>query len=111
MKVVHWELRKKFEFDHTNKWYMLNPESILKNDTQKPLKNFEIKTYHLIPATRPDLVIFNKRKETCQMVDFAVPAKHRLKLKEDEKINRYLDLAREQTKTMEHERDSDFNCN
>ena len=31
--VIHWELCKKFEFDHTNKWYMHNPESALKNDS------------------------------------------------------------------------------
>ena len=24
-KVVHWEMCKKLEFDHTNKWYMHNP--------------------------------------------------------------------------------------
>ena len=32
-KVIHWELWSKFEFDHTNKWYMHNPESILANET------------------------------------------------------------------------------
>ena len=29
-EVVHWELWKKLEFNHTDKWYMLNPESVLK---------------------------------------------------------------------------------
>ena len=24
-KVIHWEMCKKFKFDHTNKWYMHNP--------------------------------------------------------------------------------------
>ena len=36
-KVIHWELRKKFTFDHTNKWYMHNPESVLENETHKIL--------------------------------------------------------------------------
>ena len=31
-KVVHWEMCKKFKFDHTNKWYMHNPASVLKTD-------------------------------------------------------------------------------
>ena len=30
-KVIHWELSKNLKFDHTNKWYMHNPESVLKN--------------------------------------------------------------------------------
>ena len=32
------------------------------------------------------------------MMDFTVPADHRVKLKESEKRNKYLDLAREQKK-------------
>ena len=36
-KVIHWELGKKFKFDHTNKWYMYNPESALENVTHKLL--------------------------------------------------------------------------
>ncbi len=36
-------------------------------------------------------------------MDFAVPADHRIKLKECKKKDKYLDLARELTKTVEHE--------
>ena len=38
-------------------------------------------------------------------MDFAVPANHKIKLKECEKKDTYLDLARELKKTMEHEGD------
>ena len=31
----------------------------------------------------------------CQLVDFSVPADHRIRIKESEKIEKYLDLARE----------------
>ena len=34
-------------------------------------------------------------RRTCCQVDFAVPADHRVKIKEGEKIDKYLDLARE----------------
>ena len=50
---------------------------------------------HLISARRPDLVWVNKKKRTCQIVDFAVSADHRVKLKESEKRDKYIDLARE----------------
>ena len=36
-----------------------------------------------------------KKKRTCKIVDFAVPADHRIKLKECEKKVKYLDFARE----------------
>ena len=63
------------------------------NNTHKLQWNFNIQTDHLIPARRPDLIIINKKKRTCKIVDFAVPTDHRVKLKESEKKDKYLDLA------------------
>ena len=97
-KVIHWEMCKKFKFDHTNKWYMHNPAPVLENDTHELLWDFDIHMDHLISARRPDLIIINKkkkRKKICKIVDFAVPADYRIKLKECEKKDKYLDLARE----------------
>ena len=37
----------------------------------------------------------NQQKKICKTADFAVPADHRIKLKECEKRDKYLDLARE----------------
>ena len=56
-KAIHWELCKEMKFDHTNKWYIHNPESILANETHKFLWGFEKQIDHLIWAKRPDLVI------------------------------------------------------
>ena len=36
-KGIHWELCKKFKFDHANKWYTHNPEPVQENDTHKLL--------------------------------------------------------------------------
>ena len=46
-----------------------------------------------------------KKKKIYKVVDFAFPADYRIKLKECEKRDKYLDLARELKKTMEHEGD------
>ena len=62
-KVIHWELCKKFKFDHTKKWYMYNTKSVLKNEMHKLLWDFEIQTYHLISSRRPDFIIINKKRE------------------------------------------------
>ena len=40
-------------------------------------------------------MIINNKKRTYKTVDFVVTADHRIKLKESEKKNKYLDLARE----------------
>ena len=49
--------------------------------THKLLWDFDITTDHLISARRPDFIIIKKRKRTCKIMDFAVPADHRVKLK------------------------------
>ena len=91
-KVIYWEMCKKFKFDHANKKYTHNPAPVLENDTHKLLWDFNIQTDHLISARRPDLIIINnkkkkkkKKKKIGKIVDFAVPADHRIKLKECEK--------------------------
>ena len=73
---------------------MHNPESVRENEMDKLLWNLEIQTNHLISTRRPDLVIRTK-KRTCRLVNFAVLADHRVKLKESEKSNKYLNLTRE----------------
>ena len=80
---------------------MHNPASVLENDKRKLLWDFDIETDHLISARRSDLIIINNnnnnnnnnnKKESeraCKIVDFAVPADYRIKLKEYEKKDKY----------------------
>ena len=74
---------------------MHNPASVPENEAHKLLRDFDIQTDHLILARQPDLIINNKKMRTCKIVNFAVPADHRVKLKENEKKDKYLDLVRE----------------
>ena len=85
-----------------NKWYMHKPESVLENETYKLLWDFKKQRDHLINARQPTLVIApakkkkkKEKKRTCQIVNFAVLADQRVKLKEREKRDKYLDLSRE----------------
>ena len=100
-KVIHWEMRKKFKFDHTNKWYMHNPASLLENVTHKFRWDYDIQTDHLISTRRLDLIIINQKKKkkkkgrTWKIVDFADMADHRIKLEEGEKNDKYFNFARE----------------
>ena len=62
-KVICWELCQKLKFDHVNKWYMHNLDSVKEKETLKLFWDFEIQTDHLISARRPDLLIINKQKK------------------------------------------------
>ena len=68
-------------------------ESFLENDTHKHVWDFDVRTDHFILARRPDLFNNQQKKKTCQFVYFVVPADHRIKLKENEKRNKDMDLA------------------
>ena len=56
------------------------------------------------------IIINQQRKRTCRILDFAVPVDHRVKLKECEKRDKYLDIARELKKKVKHESDDYTNC-
>ena len=74
---------------------MHNSAAVLENDTHKLLWDFDRQTDHITTARLPDLIIINnKKKRTCKIVDLAVPADHRIKLKEREMKDEYLDLSR-----------------
>ena len=62
-KVIPWEMCKKLKFDHTNKWYLHNPASVLENDTHELLWDLNIQTDHLIWARRLDFILINKKKK------------------------------------------------
>ena len=69
---------------------MNNKESILENVTPTPMGFSDTnRSPNLDQTTRPH----NNQQidRTCSIVDFAVPADHRMKLKENEKRDKYLD--------------------
>ena len=74
---------------------MPNPESVQEKKTHKLLWNLDIQTDPLISTRQPDFIIINKKERTCKIVNFAVRADRRVKLKECEKRDKYFNLARE----------------
>ena len=50
---------------------------------------------HEIYGRRPDVIVVQKDKNLCQIIDFACPYDGRVDTKELEKIEQYQDLAQE----------------
>ena len=71
---------------------MHNSEVVLENETHKLLWDFDLQTDHLISFRRSHLIIINKQKRTCRIVDFAIPVDNRVKLKESEMKDKFLEL-------------------
>ena len=51
---------------------MLKTESLREHETHEILWDFEIKTDHLIPARRTDMVSMNNEKITCHLAHFTI---------------------------------------
>ena len=75
--MIIWELCKRLKFDHTIKWYIHKPESVLENETHGILWDFEIQIDHPIRARRPDVDLINKdekkQQKNLSTSGFAVP--------------------------------------
>ena len=93
-KIVHLKLARKCNFEAGDKWYEHEPESVLKNEDYKILRDFSIQTDHVMEAWRPDLVVVDKKERSCKIIDFAVPGDSRIEEKKD-KIEKYQELGRE----------------
>ena len=94
VKIVHWKLARKCNFEAGDKWYEHEPESVLENEDYKILWDFSLQTDHVIEARRPDLVVVDKEGSR-KIIDFAVPRGSRIEEKEKDKIEKYQDLGRE----------------
>ena len=94
LKIVHWKLARKCNFEARDKWYEHEPESVLENEDYKILWDFSIQTDHIIEARRPNLVVVDKER-SCKIIDFAIPGVSRIEEKEQDKIEKYQDLGRE----------------
>ena len=61
----------------------------------KIICDFNIQTDNIIEHTRPDIIIIDKTSKKAKIVDFAVPAEHRIEISQHRKIENYEDLKRE----------------
>ena len=61
----------------------------------KILRNVEREPDHPISARIPDLVSIDKKKRTCPFEGFVILTDHRVKVKEGEKLNEFMDLETE----------------
>ena len=100
-RAVHWDLSEKYGFERSERRYDHVPDSVLENEDYKMLWDFSVRTDHEIEARRPDLLIIDKIEKNCQIIDVVIPEDGRVRAKEDEKVEKYQDLAREVRKMWE----------
>ena len=96
-KHIHWLLLKKFEIAASSDWYKHTPETVTESNDGNVVVywNRPILTDRKVRHNRPDIVVIHKKEKLWQIIDVAIPMDHRVKVKEDNKVETYLDLAAE----------------
>ena len=94
-RLIYWEICGANGIHVISEWYGHQPEAVIENDSCKILCDLTVQTNHFITARKPDMIAIDKKHHKCQIMDSAIPYDTRVDDKEVEKIEKYLDLARE----------------
>ena len=97
---VYWELCRKYGIECSEKWYREIPDEVRYTGDRgvEIWWNRRILTTVQLEHNQPDVVVLDHSAKECTIIDFAVPWDKNVVKKEDEKLERYLPLAREMTR-------------
>ena len=85
-KNVHWDICKKNELEHSEKWYEHAPEGAVENQEIKVLWIINIPCDNLIEARQSDIIVIDTKEQKGIIIDIAVPADVGVAEKEKEKV-------------------------
>ena len=89
---IYWTACRAFGIEVVGKYYRHEPVSVINTDAVTIMWDSPVVTDRTITVNRPDLVIHNKKKKTCLLIDVSVPDDGNVMMKEAEKILKYKDL-------------------
>ena len=91
-QYIHWKVSQWYGLPTADSWYKQQTPPVIENGRSKILWDFGIQTDRTILANRPDIIIVDKEKKTCMLLDFSVPSDRNTSIKNFEKISKYKDL-------------------
>ena len=72
-RMAHSNLRKIFNFEDSEKWYLHNPQTVTENLNLGQIWDVNIQFDNVTMERRPDIVTDNKMDKTAIIIDVAVP--------------------------------------
>lgn len=75
-------------------YYKYEPSPILENNLWKIYWDQPIITDRPVQHNRPDIIVINKEKQTCSIIDFSVPLDDNIGKASKEKFSKYQDLQK-----------------
>lgn len=94
---VYWELCRKYGIQCADAWYKEVPDEIRKSKDGKVEIWWDrsVETTQKLEHNRPDVTVLDHTSKLWTFVDFSVPWDKNVRLKEDEKVERYTPLSKE----------------
>ena len=90
---VHWEMCRKYGIECTNKWYDHQPLSTAENGEVRITWDMTLYTDKVLKHNRPDITLMHKDTQKWTLIDIAVPADQNIVQTEEEKVEKYQELA------------------
>ena len=90
---VHWEMYRKYGIECTNKWYDHQPLSTAENGEVRITWDMTIYTDKVLKHNKPDITLMPKDTQKWTIIDIAVPADQNIIQTEEEKVEKYQELA------------------
>ena len=89
---IHWSICKGLNIAVPDKWYEHQPNTVESTGDYTVLWDMPIQTDRTIPANRPDIIVKDRKSNTCTMIDMSVPIDRNISTKYTEKKSKYKDL-------------------
>jgi len=90
---LHYSVCKALGIKVTDKWYIHKPKPVYEEGDVTVLWNQAVHTDREVTTNRPDMIIKNKKEETCTLIDVAIPADRNVMQKEVEKKLKHKSLG------------------
>ena len=90
---VHWEICRKYGIECTDKWYDHQPLAVTESREVRITWDMTVYTDRKLNHNRPDITLVQKDTQEWTLIDIAVPADQNIINTEEEKVDRYQDLA------------------
>ena len=90
---MHWEICRKHGIECTDKWYEHQPLPVVENGDVRITRDMTIYTDKKLRHNRPDITLLQRGTKEWTLIDIAVPADQNIIETEEEKVERYQDLA------------------
>ena len=91
-QYLHWGICNHFGIDTHPNWYEHHPLPVVEIDNITILWDFPVNTDRTIQANRPDIIIKDKKKKECILIDMSVPTDKNISVKVFDKLSKYKDL-------------------